>query len=755
MDDYTCEGGLTVLWNLLDESFGETTAELFERAERELNSFRRLPGQSIAVYLASMKRLRAQYIRVDPDTVLSDRAWGQRLLNRASLAKRERLDVFYSAGGVYTSKSIEAALRHRCSEVHLDERKLPNHSSSSASTSGTSSSTFRPRSAKGQFRPRISTGKRNAVHLANDGGLVEDDDEDLELEGIEEQEGEDAAGDGAGFEEDDEELVDDEGGLGSEDEEAEVMEAFAAGWKAKAKTAAGRKARGWKSTSASSSGASRPSTSSSRSLADKKKVSTCSSCGLRGHWKGDAECINVQNGKDKPHSKANEVHVVNYTFMVGSAGIPPPSCPGCGTPVTVDHKFCPECGMKLQSKRGWLVVDPVGKKGPEVITSTDEEPMPRPMRDVRVSKAALGKTSKPDVLEKKGLRYLLQAEEEEDGLQRAQLPVPPSGYPRQATDMATSSTAPMPSSTGTAPSPMTTLPTSTTPWPSSAAAAAVPIQPPLEAPAKKDAKGRNKATAVKKRELEEFKIGLWRQSWNGSRTIPSSAAPVPNEVQARCPHRFEDLLWSSNQHGHWARCKKCDLKHILYHSERHGVLMTSHPTMASSTCLPVAATTLTAAPVTPPGQVILDSGCRTAVAGQYWHEAFQAKLMQLGVPWWQVEENETFQFGSGVPEVSRVAFLYPAGLGAETVDVVRISQVKGDAKACPGLVGPSEMARWKVVFNFSDKTVQILGRKTIMSLTSARHPALLLTDYPRGFPPGKQQLEAQLRDKIKLLRDSP
>ena len=366
--------------------------------------------------------------------------------------------------------------------------------------------------------------------------------------------------------------------------------------------------------------------------------------------------------------------------------------------------------------------------------------------------AALDTMSKT---EKKGLRYLLQAEEEEDGLQRAQLPVPPSGYPRQATDMATSSTAPMPSSTGTAPSPMTTLPTSTTPWPSSAAAAAVPIQPPLEAPAKKDAKGRDKATAVKKRELEEFKIGLWRQSWNGSRTIPSSAAPVPNEVQARCPHRFEDLLWSSNQHGHWARCKKCDLKHILYHSERHGVLMTSHPTMASSTCLPVAATTLTAAPVTPAGQVILDSGCRTAVAGQYWHEAFQAKLTQLGVPWWQVEENETFQFGSGVPEVSRVAFLYPAGLGAETVDVVRISQVKGDAKACPGLVGPSEMARWKVVFNFSDKTVQILGRKTIMSLTSARHPALLLTDYPRGFPPGKQQLEAQLRDKIKLLRDSP
>ena len=642
-----------------------------------------------------MKRLKAQYVRVDPDTILSDRAWGQRLLNRASLAKRERLDVFYSAGGVYTSKSIEAALRHRCSEVHLDERKLPNPSSSTASSSSSSSSTFRSRTAKGQFRPRISTDKRNAVHLAKDVPM-EDDEEDLEQECLEEQEGEDIAGDMGGHESGDEELAEDDGGHGSDDEEAEVMEAFAAGWKAKAKTAGGRKARGWKTgASTSSSGTARSSASTAQSLADKKKVSACSSCGLRGHWKGDPECVNVQNGKDKPHSKAIEVHVVNYTFMVGCAGIPPPSCPGCKASVTVDHKFCPECGMKLLSKRGWLMVDPAGKKGAETVQSTDEEPMPRPMRDVRASKAALGKTTKPDhkvtlkpleamaaldsmsKTEKKSLCYLLQAEEEEDDFQRAQLPVPPSGYPRAAANVATSSTAPMP--------------TPTTPWPSSSTTAAgTSLQPPLEAPAKKDAKVRDKATAVKKGELEEFKIELWRQSWNGSRTIPSSAAPVPNEAQARCPHRFEDLLWSSNQHGHWARCKRCDLKHILCHSERHGVLMTSHRSTTSSTCLPA----------------------------------------------------------SG-------AFLYPAGLGGETVDVVRISQVKGDAKACPGLVGPSEMARWKVVFDFSDKTAQILGRRTLMCLTSTRHPALLLTDYPPEFPPGKLQLEEELRDKIKLLRDSP
>ena len=72
-----------------------------------------------------MKRLKAQYEVSDPETVISDRAWAQRLLNRASLGRKERLDVFYSAGGTYATQPVEKALPHRCAEVHLDERRLP------------------------------------------------------------------------------------------------------------------------------------------------------------------------------------------------------------------------------------------------------------------------------------------------------------------------------------------------------------------------------------------------------------------------------------------------------------------------------------------------------------------------------------------------------------------------------------------------------------------------------------------------------
>ena len=122
------------MWTLLQEAFGENGAEMFERAEKEFNGCRRTPGQSIASYIANMKRLLAQYMRSDPEFHLSNKAWSQRLLNRAGLSRRERLDVFYYAGGRYDTSFIEAALRHRCSQVHEEERRVPGIRSDGAST---------------------------------------------------------------------------------------------------------------------------------------------------------------------------------------------------------------------------------------------------------------------------------------------------------------------------------------------------------------------------------------------------------------------------------------------------------------------------------------------------------------------------------------------------------------------------------------------------------------------------------------------
>ena len=80
-----------------------------------------------------------------------------------------------------------------------------------------------------------------------------------------------------------------------------------------------------------------------------------------------------------------------------------------------------------------------------------------------------------------------------------------------------------------------------------------------------------------------------------------------------------------------------------------------------------------------------------------------------GIPFHQVHEREVFQFGSGAPEVSRKAFLYPVAVGGQ-LDVLRISCVHSGALNCLGLVGPSELARWQVVFDFAAKTVEIFGK---------------------------------------------
>ena len=714
LSELTGAEGSLVLWRLLDESFGESGAELFERAERELNSYRRLPGQAISTYLASMRRLKAQYTRIDPDTVISDRAWAQRLLNRASLSKRERLDVYYSAGGSYTASGIEAALRHRCSQVHEEERRIPTPSTASSRSTWSS----RASSSRASSAPSSSTvasrrspfgkggGKRNGVHLATELDEI-DEDEDLELEEV----GDDLPeeGDHEAEDQDASEIAEEPGEDDIAMEEAtteEVVEAFAAGWKAKAKTADGRKAP-------SALGPRSPSATSARSLAEKKKGSTCSSCGLRGHWRGDPQCANVLSGKDPPHRKpestsTREVNFTNFTFAAGASQedvFPPPlpvssgpataapgwtsspTCPSCFAAVTMDQKFCRECGHKLSPKRDW-----------EFVSVKEEAPEPRPMRDVRLPKqaltgrakdsqhtvkmklleamAALDKLTKED---KKHLRKMLQKEEDEECAPQRPLS---RGYPSEMAGPAMSSSPP---------------------WVKAATAvnAALPTPPaPLQPPSRKDSQGRDKVDGVRKRELNDFRRTLWQRAWNGTRTSPSWAGPVPseNEKQARCRHDFEQLVWVANQHGHYARCKQCDLKNVLYNSERHGVL-TAGASPEASPSAPLSATS---------GQVILDSGRRTAVAGTRWHQALQAELRRRQISWQEIEENEVFQFGAGGPEISQKAFIYPVGIYGR-VDLIRVSSVSAAAENCPGLVGPSELSRWGVCFDFAVKTIEVFG----------------------------------------------
>ena len=94
------------------------------------------------------------------------------------------------------------------------------------------------------------------------------------------------------------------------------------------------------------------------------------------------------------------------------------------------------------------------------------------------------------------------------------------------------------------------------------------------------APSKDKSKVLKDKELAQMRKALYEERVDGTgRLKPSTASPTPTEEQARCKHPFPDLKWSGNAEGHYARCKKCDLKHVIYHSHRHGTLVVSqeHP----------------------------------------------------------------------------------------------------------------------------------------------------------------------------------
>ena len=371
---YTGEGGLQLLWKVMDEAFGESEAELFERADKELERCRRQPGESMAHYLAEMRRLRAQYYRIDPDTKISDKAWAQKLLQKASLTRREKHDCFYAAGAIYDSIAVEKALRIRCGRIHEDEKK-----------------TYKPhynRDGGGDGKPAASYQKKKVfikkkVHTTHVAEHEGEDGEDLPEEVDEQPIQEDEPND-------DEEVCNDEEEEEVEaEDEMEVLEAeeikeiFAAGWRAKQQTAETRKSRGWKPVS-------KPGDAKKKSVDTRKQATSCSSCGMVGHWRGDRECPNVKSGKDQPHVKPpRPMQTTHFTFVADvtptvkkeekfhevfmvsgdEKPVPPPGqCPRCSWPVQATMKFCGECGHELlqdrmmsRSKRvkddGWSFVD--------------------------------------------------------------------------------------------------------------------------------------------------------------------------------------------------------------------------------------------------------------------------------------------------------------------------------------------------------------------------------------------------------------
>ena len=151
---------------------------------------------------------------------------------------------------------------------------------------------------------------------------------------------------------------------------------------------------------------------------DPRKQATCSSCGTRGHWRGDPECPKVKSGEDKPFqpkvksvkrvnfletpevasvektakeaftvkhvgpsvpASQMKIHEVNFAFLAQKMSPPkePPKkgarsanacpflCPECVHELKAEDRFCSRCGASTSiipmkdraDKRGSLLLD--------------------------------------------------------------------------------------------------------------------------------------------------------------------------------------------------------------------------------------------------------------------------------------------------------------------------------------------------------------------------------------------------------------
>ena len=729
---------------LLEESYGARSDERFEEKQEAYLTYRRTPGQAIASYISTLKRLRSEYLAEDTGTTLSDKSFAQRVLSRASLTKKERMDIFYSAGGKYSSTGIEKVLRFRCANIHMEEGKYKAHDRQPRKWKHASTS----RSSRYHSR------KSSRAHLAEVKEEPDWDADDDEIPAEEDEDGEDAMYEDDDWDEADDEDLEQEGysqgyDWGYWDEEGEweddqeLREAYAAGWRAKQKSAEAKKARGYSDGKSRGKGKKGGRFTEYRTKDQRKAKSRCASCKQLGHWHGDPECPNVKNGTDPPReetpkssagvhfttdsspqargsaqvkeeqqgshttsTKGLQVHKVNWTFMEGwerikayssdSNSVSSSDSSSEEEPVTFGAGKTPEEAKKKISKYKAALrtvldaldgdLDEGDHRLKKKLQKKREKVKEREKELKAKSKARPMETDLPaaDMLEilpymsreeKKKLYKKLKEERDEEASRQ----LFKKGTPEKVT-------RPDKKKEG-----YTAASSSTTPAPEPAAVSTLP-------------------EPVRKKRLKEFRRALYEGALDRKgRVKPSEASELPTPEQDRCRHPWEKLRWGANGAAHWASCRECLLKKVLYYSMDHGAL-----TADNELDDPMEVWMLEHAA----NKVILDSGCRTAVAGARWHQKMRQALEKKHLPY----EEETFRFGAGAPVLSTSAGLYPVVLGKSGIRtwlrVAVVEDTKDDPRIshCPALVGPSELARWKVTMDFGTGSLLAQAERANVSL---------------------------------------
>ena len=264
--------------------------------------------------------------------------------------------------------------------------------------------------------------------------------------------------------------------------------------------------------------------------------------------------------------------------------------------------------------------------------------------------------------------------------------------------------------------------------------------------------GRDVPAAVRKKKLAEFRMELYEAARDRrGRVQPSSASEVPTPEQLHCEHPFDRLLWGANAHAHWASCRDCGLKKALYYSVMHGALVASDELALENVAETYQTGNMCAS------DVILDTGCRTAVAGSRWHHGMQEICKQLNLPFYEVSHEEVFRFGAGQPALSVKAFVYPTSIYGQPswvrMAVVENSETDKRVADCPGLIGPCELSRWKVQIDFSKLQIGVNGQWKPTVMSPSRHPILTLLEPHGCYARSRWETDALEELRVQLLEN--
>ena len=103
----------------LDLVFGQEECDLIDDAVNEFWNCRREAAQSMETYITNMKTAMVRMKKEDPDTRISEKALGVRLLKRAGLTAAERQEVLSATNATYDAAKIETALKRLFKDVAM------------------------------------------------------------------------------------------------------------------------------------------------------------------------------------------------------------------------------------------------------------------------------------------------------------------------------------------------------------------------------------------------------------------------------------------------------------------------------------------------------------------------------------------------------------------------------------------------------------------------------------------------------------